>query len=86
MPDRKLDLAVRKLSPFLNDWHEPTLGRLVDDLAGFATSRIEGQPEQLLIRVGHFIGQITRTRTHAGTPTLVNRRTQTSDHLTKKLQ
>jgi len=38
MPDRKFDLTVRELPPFLNDCGEAAPWRLVDNLAGFAAS------------------------------------------------
>jgi hypothetical protein len=43
MPDGKFDLTVGKLSPFLNDSHEAATGRLSDNLAGFASSGVNGQ-------------------------------------------
>lgn len=73
MPDGKFDLTVGKLSPLLNDWQQATPWRLTDNLAGFTTSRVNGQRKYLnLMRVRHLVCQITRTNKHVGTPALAN--------------
>ena len=45
MPNRKFDLTVGKLSPFLDDLQEAATWRLVNNLAGFAARGIKGQRE-----------------------------------------
>jgi hypothetical protein len=43
MPDRKFDLTVGKLSPFLNDGQEAAVRRLADNFSSFAASGVERQ-------------------------------------------
>jgi hypothetical protein len=73
MPDRKFNLTVGKLSPVLNGWRETTPRRLIDDFAGFAASRVEGQRKCLWpLLAGHPACQLTGANEHVGTPKLVN--------------
>jgi hypothetical protein len=81
VPDRKFNLSVGELSPFLNGWCETALRRLVDNFAGFAPSCVERQCEDLQrLPVRHPICQIAGTNEHVGTPKLVNADGQ--EHLT----
>src|SRR5215211_8081089 len=60
MPD-SIQYDRPKVAPFLNDWREIALRRLVDNFAGFAASRVERQREYLwLQRARHLVRQITR--------------------------
>jgi hypothetical protein len=47
MSDRALNLSVGTLPPIFNDWNEIALRKLIDDLAGFATSRVNRQRKYL---------------------------------------
>jgi hypothetical protein len=50
MSDRELNLSVGTLPPIFNDWNETALRKLIDDLAGFATSRVNRQRKYLQLR------------------------------------
>jgi hypothetical protein len=45
--DRELNLSVGTLSPIFNDWNENPFRKSIDDLAGFATSRLNRQRRYL---------------------------------------
>jgi hypothetical protein len=73
MPDRKFNLTVRELPPFLDGRRETTPRRLIDDFAGFAASRVEGQRKCLSrLLAGHPACQLIGANEHVGTPKLVN--------------
>jgi hypothetical protein len=73
MPDRKFNLTVGKLPPFLNDWREAAPRGLIDNFAGFAACSIKGQLEKFwLLRARHLVCQIARANEHVGTPKVVN--------------
>ena len=46
VPNCEFDLTVGKLPPILNGRREAVLGNLIDNLAGFATSRVDQQQRQ----------------------------------------
>jgi hypothetical protein len=73
MPDRKFNLTVGALAPFFDYWCETSPGRLIDNFAGFAASRVEGQRKCLWpLLAGHPACQLTGANEHVGTPKLVN--------------
>jgi len=47
IPNCEFDLTVGKLPPILNRRREAVLGNLIDNLAGFATSRLNRQRKYL---------------------------------------
>jgi len=47
MSNRKFNLSVGALPPIFNNWNETALRKLMDDLAGFATSRVNRQRKYL---------------------------------------
>jgi hypothetical protein len=73
MPDRKFNLTVRKLSPFLNDGRETVPRGLIDNFTGLAACSIKRQLEKFwLLRVRHLVCQVARANEHLGTPKVVN--------------
>jgi hypothetical protein len=72
MPYREFNPAVGKLSPFLDDCCETAVWRAVDNLAGFPASGLKGQRDSQRVPFSDSVCQITGTKEHVGTPTLVN--------------
>jgi hypothetical protein len=47
MSDSEFNLPVGALPPIFNDWNETALRDLIDNFAGFATSRVNRQRKYL---------------------------------------
>ena len=65
LPDRKFNLTVVEWPPILNDRREAIRASLIDNLAGFAASRVYGQSKCLWLFARNLDRQIAVENEHS---------------------